>query len=80
MQILPWYAYSPDISPVEHVWDLVGRSLARDPHPAGSKDELLLSIQAIWISLPQADIPNLFDSMLSRRATFIAARGDYTLF
>ncbi|GFU33369.1 transposable element Tcb2 transposase [Trichonephila clavipes] len=28
MQILPWLAYSSDISPIEHVWDLVGRRLA----------------------------------------------------
>ncbi|GFX98710.1 transposable element Tcb1 transposase [Trichonephila clavipes] len=58
-------AYSPDMSPIEHVWDLVGRRLSRDPRPAASKDELLLRIQAIWNSLPQADIQNLFDSSYS---------------
>ncbi|GFX06070.1 hypothetical protein TNCV_446451 [Trichonephila clavipes] len=47
MQLLPWPAYSPDMSPNEHVWDLVGRRLARDPRPAASKDELLLHIQVI---------------------------------
>ncbi|GFV63038.1 transposable element Tcb2 transposase [Trichonephila clavipes] len=47
MQLLPWPAYSPVISPIEHVRDLVGRRLARDPRPAVSKDELLLRIQAI---------------------------------
>ncbi|GFU20843.1 transposable element Tc1 transposase [Trichonephila clavipes] len=46
MQLL-WPAYSPDMSPIEHVLDLVGRHLARDPFPAASKDELLLRIQAI---------------------------------
>ncbi|GFW11763.1 transposable element Tc1 transposase [Trichonephila clavipes] len=63
MQLLPWPAYSPDISPTEHVWDLVGRRLARDPRPSASKDELLLRTQAIWNSLPQADIQYLFNSM-----------------
>ncbi|PRD23570.1 UNVERIFIED_CONTAM: hypothetical protein NCL1_45998 [Trichonephila clavipes] len=53
--------------PIEHAWDLVGRRLARDPHLAASKDELLLRIQAIWNSLPQADIQNLFDSMPRHR-------------
>ncbi|GFX04269.1 transposable element Tcb2 transposase [Trichonephila clavipes] len=47
MQLLPWPAYSPDMSPLQHVWDLVGRHLARDPRPAASKDEPLLRIQAI---------------------------------
>ncbi|GFT54985.1 hypothetical protein TNCV_2325051 [Trichonephila clavipes] len=47
-------AYSPDMSPIDHVWDLVGRRLDRDPRPIASKDELLLRIQAIWNSLPQS--------------------------
>ncbi|GFX17110.1 transposable element Tc1 transposase [Trichonephila clavipes] len=42
MQLLPWPAYSPDMPPMEYVWDLVGQRLARDPRPAASKDELLL--------------------------------------
>ncbi|GFX52479.1 nitric oxide synthase [Trichonephila clavipes] len=46
MQLLPWLAYSPDMSPIEHMWYLVGRRLARDPRPAASKDKLLLRIQA----------------------------------
>ncbi|GFS68141.1 hypothetical protein TNCV_438981 [Trichonephila clavipes] len=56
MPLLPWSAYSPDMSPIEQVWDLVSRCLDRDPRPTASKDELLLRIQAIWNSLPQADI------------------------
>ncbi|GFW31319.1 hypothetical protein TNCV_2579001 [Trichonephila clavipes] len=78
MQLLPCPAYSPDMSPIEHVWDLVGRRLARDPRPAASKDELLLRIQAMWNSLPQAEIQNLFDSMPRRTAALISTRGGYT--
>ncbi|GFX66932.1 hypothetical protein TNCV_999711 [Trichonephila clavipes] len=43
------------MSPIEHEWDLV----ARDSRPAASKDELWLGIQAIWNSLPKADIQNI---------------------
>ncbi|GFT95987.1 transposable element Tcb1 transposase [Trichonephila clavipes] len=78
MQLLPWPAYSPDMSPIVHVWDFVGRRLARDPFPAASKDEFLLRIQAIENSFPQAYIQNLFDSMPYRIAALIAARGGYT--
>ncbi|PRD30987.1 UNVERIFIED_CONTAM: Transposable element Tcb1 transposase [Trichonephila clavipes] len=66
------------MSPIEHVRDLIGRRLARDPCPTDSKDELFLRIQAIWNSLPQADIQNLFDFMPRRIAALIAARGGYT--
>ncbi|GFW10672.1 transposable element Tcb1 transposase [Trichonephila clavipes] len=72
MQLLSWHAYSPDMSPIEQVWYLVGW---RDPRHGASKDQLLLRIQAIWNSLPQTDIQNLFDSMPRRTATLIVARG-----
>ncbi|GFY05913.1 transposable element Tc1 transposase [Trichonephila clavipes] len=78
IQLLPWPAYSPDMSPIEHVWDFVGWRLARDPRPAALKDKLLLRIQAIWNSLPQVDIQNLFDSMPRRIAALVAAHGGYT--
>ncbi|GFT34131.1 hypothetical protein TNCV_4385421 [Trichonephila clavipes] len=78
MEPLPWPAYSPDMSPIEHVWDLVGRCLTRDPRPAASKDELLQRKQAIWNSLPQANIQIMFDSMPRRMAALIAASGGYT--
>ncbi|GFV48396.1 uncharacterized protein TNCV_3026661 [Trichonephila clavipes] len=47
MQLLPWPAYSPDISPTDYVRDLAGWRLARDPRSAASKDELLLLIQTL---------------------------------
>ncbi|GFU82561.1 hypothetical protein TNCV_4154311 [Trichonephila clavipes] len=50
------------MSPIEHVKDLIGRRLAHDSRPAATKDELLLRKQAIWNSLLQADIQNMFDS------------------
>lgn len=78
VQLLPWPAYSPDLSPIEHVWDFVGRRLTRDPRPVASTDELWLRIQTIWNTLPQADIQNLFHSMPRRVAALIAARGGHT--
>ncbi|GFU71337.1 transposable element Tc1 transposase [Trichonephila clavipes] len=38
IQLFPRPAHSSDMSPIEHEWDLVGRRLARVPHPAASKD------------------------------------------
>ncbi|KFM70904.1 hypothetical protein X975_12374, partial [Stegodyphus mimosarum] len=32
------------MSPIEHVWDVIGRRLARDPRPVASADEL-------WVDL-----------------------------
>ena len=77
VQPLPWPAYFLDMSPIEYVWDFVGRRLARDPRPVASADELWVRIRTIWNALPQADIQNLFDSMPRRVATLIADRGGY---
>ncbi|GFX81647.1 transposable element Tcb1 transposase [Trichonephila clavipes] len=31
---MDWSAYSPDLNPIEHVWDMIGRQIApRQPHP-----------------------------------------------
>ncbi|GFT69654.1 transposable element Tc3 transposase [Trichonephila clavipes] len=49
MQIFPWPAYLLDISPIEHVWDLVCRCLAWDPCSSASKDKLLQRRRAIGI-------------------------------
>ncbi|GFV90004.1 transposable element Tcb2 transposase [Trichonephila clavipes] len=64
IQLLPWPAYSPDMSPIDHMWDLEGRRLVRNQRPAASENELLLRIQAIWNSLPQEDIQNLFEQYI----------------
>ncbi|GFX96179.1 hypothetical protein TNCV_2290671 [Trichonephila clavipes] len=72
MQLLPSPSYSLDMSPIERVWDLVGRRLARNPRPADSEDELLVRIQAIWNY--QVDIQNLFHSMPRSIAALLAVR------
>ncbi|GFV02623.1 transposable element Tcb2 transposase [Trichonephila clavipes] len=48
IQLLFWPAYSPDMSPIEHVWDIVGQRLARELCPVASTEELWLRIQTIW--------------------------------
>ncbi|GFW71582.1 transposable element Tc3 transposase [Trichonephila clavipes] len=47
VQILPWPAYSPDMSSIEHVWDIVGGRFAHDLRVVFSTDELWLRIQTI---------------------------------
>ncbi|UYV66469.1 hypothetical protein LAZ67_4001791 [Cordylochernes scorpioides] len=39
VQMLPWPPYSPELSPIEHVWDIIGRRLHALPQPR-SEDEL----------------------------------------
>ncbi|GFV09103.1 retrovirus-related Pol polyprotein from transposon 412 [Trichonephila clavipes] len=73
MQLLPLAAYSPDMSPIEHVWYLVGRR----PRHSASKRRNFAAHANMWNSLPLADIQNLFDSMPRRIVALIAARSGY---
>ncbi|GBM36105.1 hypothetical protein AVEN_179101-1 [Araneus ventricosus] len=70
VDILPWPARSPDLSPIEHVWDIIGRQLQRHPQPALSIPVLRDQVQQAWNSIPQTDIRNLYDTMARKKSHF----------
>ncbi|GBO08347.1 hypothetical protein AVEN_229903-1 [Araneus ventricosus] len=59
VDMLPWPARSPDLSPIEHVWDIIGRQLQRHPQPALTAPVLTDQVQQAWNSIPQTDIWHL---------------------
>ena len=66
IDMLPWPARSPDLSPIEHVWDMIGRQLQRHPQPALTVPVLADQVQQAWNSIPQSDIQHLYDTMHAR--------------
>ncbi|GFY01198.1 transposable element Tcb1 transposase [Trichonephila clavipes] len=66
----PWLARSPDLSPIEHIWDHLGRRVG---YPT-SLNELETRLQQIWNEMFQ-DIQKLQASMPDRIASCIRARG-----
>ncbi|UYV84230.1 Transposase [Cordylochernes scorpioides] len=73
VQMLPWPPYSPDLSPIEHVWDIIGRRLHAFPQPR-SEDELWQMVEREWRAIPQDAIRTLIDSLPRRVAACIAVR------
>ncbi|UYV81325.1 hypothetical protein LAZ67_20000775 [Cordylochernes scorpioides] len=73
VQMLPWPPYSPDLSPIEHVWDIIGRRLHALPQPR-SEDELWQMVEREWRAIPQDAIRTLIDSLPRRVAACIAVR------
>ncbi|GFX06054.1 transposable element Tcb2 transposase [Trichonephila clavipes] len=71
---LPWPARSPDLSPVEHVWD----QLKRQMPSCHSVHDLELADQDLWAHLPQDNIRCLINSMPDRVVACIAAGGGST--
>ncbi|UYV74771.1 hypothetical protein LAZ67_12000909 [Cordylochernes scorpioides] len=74
VQMLPWPPHSPDLSPIEHVWDIIGRRLHALPQPR-SEDELWQMVEREWRAIPQDAIRTLIDSLPRRVAACIAVRG-----
>ncbi|UYV70886.1 K02A2.6-like [Cordylochernes scorpioides] len=70
-QMLPWPPYSLDLSPIEHVWDIIGRRLHALPQPR-SEDELWQMVEREWRAIPQDAIRTLIDSLPRRVAACIA--------
>ncbi|GFW17871.1 transposable element Tcb2 transposase [Trichonephila clavipes] len=56
---LTWPARSPDLSPIEHIWDHLGRRVG---HPT-SLNELEARLQQIWNEMSQDMIQNLYVSV-----------------
>ncbi|UYV84180.1 Transposase [Cordylochernes scorpioides] len=77
--MLPWPPYSPDLSPIEHVWDIIGRRLHALPQPR-SEDELWQMVEKEWRAIPQDAIRTLIDSLPRRVAACIAVRGGPTCY
>ncbi|UYV68823.1 GPRMGL2 [Cordylochernes scorpioides] len=73
VQMLPWPPYSLDLSPIEHVWDIIGRRLHALPQPR-SEDELWQMVEREWRAIPQDAIRTLIDSLPRRVAACIAVR------
>ncbi|GFX72271.1 transposable element Tcb2 transposase [Trichonephila clavipes] len=74
---MDWPARSPDLNPIEHVWDFLGRRLAARTLPPVTIRELRLALQDEWAAMLQQLIDTLILSMGRHCETFLAVRGDH---
>ncbi|GFV30836.1 transposable element Tc1 transposase [Trichonephila clavipes] len=72
---MDWPARSPDLNPLEHVWDFLGRRLAARTLPPVTIQELRLALQDGWAAVPQHLIGTLILSMDRRCETCLTVRG-----
>ena len=82
VEVLPWPARSPDLSPIEHLWDVIGRRLyhedqQRPPTDLGSLAHRLVEE---WNAIPQDVIQNLINSVPNRLRHCIQRRGGHIIY
>ncbi|GFV07636.1 transposable element Tcb2 transposase [Trichonephila clavipes] len=74
---MEWSACSPDMNPIEHVWDALGRRVAGRQPPPQTLQELKRALLEEWDRIPQLVINSLIDSMPQRCSTLPSVRGNH---
>lgn len=79
ISVLPdWPAQSPDLNPIENLWDELERRLAKRRHLIHKPVELEAALFEEWQAIPRSICDNLVASMPSRCTAVIEAHGGHT--
>ena len=75
---LDWPPYSPDLSPIEHLWDELDRHVRRRRIIPDILGQLQTALLEEWENIPMRKINALVNSMQMRIRAVINARGGHT--
>ncbi|GFU56362.1 transposable element Tcb2 transposase [Trichonephila clavipes] len=77
IQRLVWPARSPDLKPIEIVWDALGRQVAGRNNPPTKRNTLIRALTEEWDTLPQQLLDNVVQSMVRRVECCITLHGGH---
>ncbi|GFV82843.1 transposable element Tcb2 transposase [Trichonephila clavipes] len=66
IQRLVWPARSPDLNPIQNLWDALGRQVAGRNYPPTNNNTLIRALTEEWDKLPQQLLDNVVQSMVRR--------------
>jgi transposase len=78
LSVLPWPAKSPDLNPIEHVWDLLDPRVRARVIPPRNVWELAGALLEEWGNISQQELANLVESMRGRCTAVLNAAGGHT--
>ncbi|GFU67577.1 DDE_3 domain-containing protein [Trichonephila clavipes] len=76
---MDWPAYSPDLNPIEHVWDMLSRRIAARQPPPICLPELRRALLDERCNIPQDQIDSLILSMPRRCKVDLVANSSSSL-
>lgn len=76
--VLPWPAMSPDLNPIEHLWDHLKRSLKSNFSHVNSRQDLINALKVCWEQIPTENVIHLIESVPDRLRECIRTRGGPT--
>ena len=77
---LDWPLYSPDLSPIEHLWNEMDRRVRGHRNAPATLDQLRAALLEEWENIPMRRINALMNSMHRRIRAVTDARGGHTRF
>lgn len=77
IDVLRWVSQSPDLNPIENLWNHVKKEIAKRDKPS-NKENLWEIVQEVWNSIPIEVCQKLVDSMPNRCEEIIRNKG-YTI-
>lgn len=75
---LPWPALSPNLSPIEHLWDELSRRIHNGNQQINTVAQLRQALVREWNNLPNALVQRYVNSMRRRIQACIQANGGFT--
>ena len=78
IDVLPWPAQSPDLNPIEHLWEHLDRQVRKRVNQPRSTKDLAEILMEEWNQIPVEVTKNLVDSMPRRIEAVIRAKGRAT--
>lgn len=77
VQVMDWPPCSPDLNPIEHVWDELGRRV-RSLRQQQNVQQLSNDLLQVWNAIPQRFLFNFINSMRARCLAVIRSNGGHT--